>query len=198
MDNAITSDTVTSPQMMRKLIQGRILALQTKVNAHMGKSRARYKQDYNCRVRKTPTLTKDSYVFIDKPILCVTSDVDADTIAKKEYNKIQSRTMQSFRTISVQKSTVTINDNGIPSTVAIDRVTHAPPSNHNQPQTKIRQLRQRINQITIHPKTTQNILSIASSDTLERAEKPCTLYLGTNLEHPTILWNHQQIYHNIS
>lgn len=71
-NSPIANDIATLLQMIRKLIQERIHALRAKVDSHVRKSQARYKHDYDRRVRETPTCTKGNYVFLDKPPLCAT------------------------------------------------------------------------------------------------------------------------------
>lgn len=46
-DTPITGKSESSPQMIRRTIQAHILALRAKVDAHLRKSQARYKRDYD-------------------------------------------------------------------------------------------------------------------------------------------------------
>lgn len=108
------------------MIQARILALRSKTDEHLRKSQARYKHDYDRRVRETPTFHKGKYVFPDKPPLANVSNSPAEMLAWKPHNKLQSRTTGPFRVVSEQKDTIAIDEEGIPNRVSIDRITHAP------------------------------------------------------------------------
>lgn len=77
-------------------------------------------------MRETPDFHIGQFVFLDKPPLSNVSDSKAETVARKPYNKIQARTAESFLIVSLQKNTITIDEDGIANTVCIHGVAHAP------------------------------------------------------------------------
>lgn len=93
MENLKVNDTGTLPQMMRKLIQVLIHVLQTNVKRHMHNLQACNKYDYNCRVCKTPIVTKGSYIHIYKPPIRATPETTIKAIEKKEYKKSNHGTL---------------------------------------------------------------------------------------------------------
>lgn len=72
---------------MRRQIEARLATLRVEVDAHMLKSQAWCKSDYNCQTRKTPLFLVGSYVFVGKPSLTTTLESSADALASNMYNK---------------------------------------------------------------------------------------------------------------
>lgn len=130
-DGPISGKSDSTPQQMRKIIQTRILALRSKVDAHMRMSQAWYKHDYDHRKRETPTFRVDNYAFIDKLPLAKTSQLSAENIETSTYNKLQQRMTRPFCIMSVQPHTITVDENEISNTISIDRIAHAPTVNTN-------------------------------------------------------------------
>lgn len=94
---------------MHKLIWTHILVQQTKVDAHTRKWQARSKYDHGHRVRETPTFTKEKYICFKKLPARATLAITADANAKKEYNKLQLRTIEPFRITSLQSNVFAID-----------------------------------------------------------------------------------------
>lgn len=91
----------------------------------MRKSPARYKHEFDLRNRKTPHLTRTTYVFLDSPPLRANSDSAAESLSKKAYDKLHSRALGSSRIIGVHENTFPGDENSILNSVFIDRLTHA-------------------------------------------------------------------------
>lgn len=65
-------------------------------------------------------------VFVDRPPLSATATSPASTLANAAYNKLLPRALGPFRVISVQPHPLTIDEEGIPNTIFIDRATRVP------------------------------------------------------------------------
>lgn len=116
---------------MWKLLQERIVALHTKTDADMRKSQARFKLEYDHRVREVPSFIPGSYLFLKNLPMQTLPDASAEVMAEQTYNKLETRVSAPFRIISVQKDKIMIDENGNPRNVSIDRVSHA--SSDSQP-----------------------------------------------------------------
>lgn len=89
-----------------------------------GNDREWYKIDFERRVRETPALKPDDYLFVDNPQQLKIIDDTAEEISNKAF-KLQTPTAGNFRNITLQEKTVKIDEHGIPQKVSIDGVTHA-------------------------------------------------------------------------
>lgn len=108
------------------MLQARILTLQNETDTHFQMSQARDKHDDDRRVCETQSFHTGEYVSIDEPPLSNVSDSQTETLERKPHEKLQSKTTKALRNVSVQKSTHTIDKDGIPITETIDRAIHAP------------------------------------------------------------------------
>lgn len=115
-----------SRQQMRPMLQAHIPVLRKQRDTHLLKSKARYKHDYDHIGLETPAFHTREYVHIKKPPLSSLSNTQAETLVPKHYSKLQNRTTGPFSNVSVQKHTVTIDEDSIPNTVSTENVTHTP------------------------------------------------------------------------
>lgn len=120
-----TGNTALHPRLKRKMFQARIFAIRTKVDSRMRKSQALFRQDYDPRAHKTVYFTPNTYAFVGSPSQRANLDSAVNFLSIKEYDKLWLRAWGPFRIIKAQKHTVTIDKNGIQTTVSIDRMTYA-------------------------------------------------------------------------
>lgn len=92
----------------------------------MCKSQAKYKSEYDRRAIETTSFRVGSYVFVDETPLLPTLEPSATVLTSNTYNKLRQLTTRPYRISDVRTYTTTIGEYGIPNTVSIDRVTHAP------------------------------------------------------------------------
>lgn len=121
--------TITTLQQMRHQINARLAMFRTADITRMQKSKAQYKSDYSRRVCETQLFQVCNYVFVDKPPLVITLVSSADTLASDTYNKLKRRTSRLYRISYVWADTVTLHVCGVPNTIFIDCVSHAPNAN---------------------------------------------------------------------
>lgn len=62
------------------------------------------------------------------PTLWTVQNESVEAMAKHTNNKLQARTSEPYKIMSVQNNTTTIDENGNTQNVSIDRVLHAPSS----------------------------------------------------------------------
>ena len=87
-----------------------------KANASLAKTQARYKRDFDKRVRRANRrLSPGDYVYLDP------------TDGSKKLGKLQSPAVGPFRVVSNDRRTLVIDRDGIIERVNADRVVHAPP-----------------------------------------------------------------------
>lgn len=116
----------TSVQATRRALEALIHTLPAKADAHMCSSQQRYKRDYDKLVRVTSKFTPGDMVFVDRSPLSATVTTSASAMANATYNKLLIRALGPFHVNSVQPHTLTIEEDGIPNTISIDRATRAP------------------------------------------------------------------------
>lgn len=142
---------------MRRQVEARLATLRAKVDRYMRKIQARYKSDYDGRVREIPPLPVGQYIFLDKPPIVATPELAADSLAKSTYGKLQKRTTRTFCITIVQQRIFRIEKHGILNTVSNVWATHAPTSavqsknaqgNAHQSKERFHQSRSQIAQIT--------------------------------------------------
>lgn len=86
----------------------------------------RYKHNHDRRGREILVFLPNSYVFIDNPLLRLSTDNYAGAIPTQPYHKLQPQTSRPFVIITVRKKTLTIDEQGTAQTVLM---THAPEPN---------------------------------------------------------------------
>lgn len=110
-------------------LEAHVRPLRAKVDVHEKKLPRRYKQNYDRLVRGKPVYKPSDYIDIytypGLPSLVATKDQDTKQLATGAYHKLLPRSSGPFRAISVQSSTVPIDEHGIENTVSIDPVLHA-------------------------------------------------------------------------
>lgn len=94
----------------------------------MRKTQCTYNNDYNLRLRNIPSFTTGAFVFIDSPTLRTLIDASGEAMTQHTYNKLQADASGPYRIVSVQKHTLTIDDNGNQQTESSNRVANAPSS----------------------------------------------------------------------
>lgn len=97
-----------------------------KTDTHIRKSEQRCKQYYDRAVRETPAFHTRENAFFDKRSLSNLSDSKAETLARSNFKTFLSHITGPIRILSVEKNKITTGEDGIPNTVRIDNVTHAP------------------------------------------------------------------------
>ena len=103
------------------------------------RAQARYKRNYDKRVHKTPVFHKDDLVFLDKPPNMkdkVGSEHESIT------DKLSFKRLGPFKILDVYSHTATIDEEGIPNTVTIDRLSlakaaNSPPTSPPSPPTPV-------------------------------------------------------------
>lgn len=96
-----------SLQVMRKLLQQRIIALRAKSGLHMRKSQARYKADNNNRVCASPIYISGGYIFVDNSP-GPTNETTADAVESQAYNKLQPRATGPFKILQVHEKMLVV------------------------------------------------------------------------------------------
>lgn len=92
---------------------------------NLHRAQERYKEHADRRVRFTVNVRKGDYVFLNRPPSSALSA--ADVLADKPRSKLRPKTTgEPYRVIEATPNTVTIEVDGIPDTVSIDRVTVCP------------------------------------------------------------------------
>lgn len=130
IDNVVPTDTYgeTFPQLLRSKLKAQVYALHAKVDAHCEKLQQRHKHDYDPRVHEKQVFKPHELVFVARLALTVTKGSNALSLTTVTYNKLLCRTLGPLRVIDVQSHTVTKDENGLPNTLFIERVSHAPTS----------------------------------------------------------------------
>lgn len=114
------------PQALRTELLSRIEALQSRVNKRHDSAPERYKRDYNTKVCSTPSFKPGQIVYIDRPPLAAFSNGSAERLATNRCNNSMPKVVGRFALVSVQPSTLDIDEHGIRNTVSIDRPALAP------------------------------------------------------------------------
>lgn len=96
-DRAPSAKSIFSTQLMRQLIQNRIVTLPIKVNVNLRKSQTRYELRYDRRLRKIPSFTPGAYVSIEKLTWRIVPDTSGEAMVKHTYNKVQAGTSGPYR-----------------------------------------------------------------------------------------------------
>lgn len=123
---------------MRNLLQQLILALHVKSKSHMRKSRARYKSDYDSRVREMPSHNPGIYVFTENPLMSADQET-ANPVANHASKELQSRTTDPLKIWQVRETKLVMGDNEVPETISIDHSTPTsmePPTSPTSPQSQ--------------------------------------------------------------
>ena len=114
-----------SPAQFKKLTLKRIARLLEKAKTSLSRAQARYKADFDKRVRVTPHFTPRDEVFLDRPPRrAANPEANLENAISR---KLLPATMGPYPVIDANEDVVTIRVDGLPMTVSIDRCTRAPP-----------------------------------------------------------------------
>lgn len=98
------------------------------MNARLSRTQQRYKLEYDCRVRVTPTFRPSGLVFIDRPPKSEIKSGIADSIANATYSKLMPQNRGQFCIIAVNSHYLVIDENRVRDAVLIARALYAPHS----------------------------------------------------------------------
>lgn len=96
------------------------------VPSRLFKTKVSYKQNFDKNVHQEPAFKIRDYVFVYRSKLAAIASGAADKMANCRYYKILRRAPGPYRVLSVQLHLVTIEEDGIPNNVSIDRPTLLP------------------------------------------------------------------------
>ncbi|CAN8070204.1 unnamed protein product [Agarophyton chilense] len=90
----------------------------------------RYKADYDRRVTKVVSVSSGQYVYIDNPPSGKRprpgDEADDEAIDRDINSKLLPKSWGSYKVLNASNHTVTVEQDGIPNTISIDRITVAP------------------------------------------------------------------------
>lgn len=124
----IRSDTASS-QGMQAMIKLRIAVSRLKTDPGTRNFQERCTHDYDRPVGNNPEFKPNDNVYIDNLALRSTVHSNAEVISKKAHNKLEPRTAEPFRIITLHEKTLTRKEKTLPPTICIVRVTRAPETN---------------------------------------------------------------------
>lgn len=97
------------------------------VSDTLTKKQVQYKHYFDKEVCTIPTFTVGQQVYVDRPLLTLLKE---DKRTSPRYNKLLSQITKPFTVRNVKSHDITINKNGTPNTISIDRATPVPKKNH--------------------------------------------------------------------
>lgn len=115
------------PRALRLQLLTRLADMKARTYSRIKVSQGRYKRHYDRRVHVTPYFKVGQQAFIDQP-QGVALASKADRTARAAYDKLMHCTKGLNTIFQVDSHTITVNEDGIHSTVSIDRAKHAPGS----------------------------------------------------------------------
>lgn len=119
-----TSTATPTPRQMGDYILISLPAMIAKTDASMKSAQDRYKRYFDRTVRPMMPITPGTEVCVNR--IPDAARTEADRIAETVRSKLRPKTDRSFKVLTAGADTVTIEQDGIPNTVTIDRVTPVP------------------------------------------------------------------------
>ena len=126
MATSLPQDATTSlpaARLRMRLIR-QLSTLQKRTATILQKAQARYKNDFDKKVRVELKLRRGDFVYIDRPPTWAMTQADKDKFQNK--SKLMPKTTGPLQVLKATAETATIDEDGISNTVSIDRVTLAP------------------------------------------------------------------------
>ena len=120
-------DTANAKEEARRL-RLRLRAMIDKARRNSSVAQERYKRNSDRRVRFRVTVQEGDYVYLTRPPS--SARTVAEQLADIQHSKLRPKTTaEAYKVLKADRNTVTIDTNGIPDTVSIDRVTVRPAPN---------------------------------------------------------------------
>lgn len=122
----LRTDTLNSPPpiVLKSAIMRRLHILFDRATKNNKRAQASYKRQVDKAVRTIPSISKGMHVFVDR------EPTRAKSKHEKEEDVVRSKLLPKsygpFEVLEADEVTVTIDQNGIPNKVSIDRVTTVP------------------------------------------------------------------------
>ena len=158
--SAVPPDRHTEPTtaQMKRITMRRLRQVLARASEKMTQAQAQYKRHFDKTVSALPEFRPGEEIFLDRP-----PDFSATALENEDgHRKLLPKTTGPYRVISSNENTVIIDRDGLRDTVAIDRVTRAPPmATSRQPET-LTGRRRKPPPVTVDPESTVPVTGEAS------------------------------------
>lgn len=110
----------TDPAVLRQKLLAKSQTMKRKLSNTLQKQQKRYKRYFDRDFRAQPTFQVVQLIYVDRPPLPLLAE---DTKRSPLFNRLLPQTAGTSKILEIKKSVITINDDGIPSTISIDHAT---------------------------------------------------------------------------